>query len=269
MAHAEAFNLVHRRIARREQGPPTNRSPGTSRERFCCTDAFHRIPRATRVQQRTVASAENSDMVLGLNFDLLDQLSFYGAYHRHPVNKAIHLVFVPCIIWSALVWMAGYVPEAAEGVSLAGAFRAIGVPRFLASAAVPNLGALALIAYSAYYVALEPIAGTSWFVMCGLPMWLSASWFESAVGWDAAWRWALALHVLAWYAQIHPGHVVFEKRRPALLDSLAQSLVLAPLFVWMEVLFACGYRPGLRSDVDRWVKRSLAEERERGGAKDD
>ena len=104
-------------------------------------------------------------MVLGLNFDLLDQLSFYGAYHRHPVNKAIHLVFVPCIIWSALVWMAGYVPEAAEGVSLAGAFRAIGVPRFLASAAVPNLGALALIAYSAYYVALEPIAGTSWFVM--------------------------------------------------------------------------------------------------------
>ena len=41
---------------------------------------------------------------------------------------------------------------AAEGVSLAGAFRAIGVPRFLASAAVPNLGALTLIAYSAYYV---------------------------------------------------------------------------------------------------------------------
>ena len=121
LAHAEAFNLAHRRIARRKQGPRTNRSPGTSRERFCCTDAFHRIPRATRVQQRTVASAENSDMVLGLNFDLLDQLSFYGAYHRHPVNKAIHLVFVPCIIWSALVWMAGYVPEAAEGVSLAGA----------------------------------------------------------------------------------------------------------------------------------------------------
>ena len=266
MAHAEAFNLIHRRIARREQGPPTNRSPGTSRERFCCAPKLsigYPAPPA-------FGNARCSDMVLGLglNFDLLDQLSFYGAYHRHPVNKAIHLVFVPCIIWSALVWMAGYVPEAAEGVSLAGAFRAIGVPRFLASAAVPNLGALALIAYSAYYVALEPIAGTSWFVMCGLPMWLSASWFESAVGWDAAWRWALALHVLAWYAQIHPGHVVFEKRRPALLDSLAQSLVLAPLFVWMEVLFACGYRPGLRSDVDRRVKRAV-EERERGGAKDD
>ena len=76
------------------------------------------------------------------------------------------------------------------------------------------------------------------------------------------------MHLLAWYAQLHPGHVVFEKCRPALLDSLAQSLVLAPLFVWMEVMFACGYRPGLRSDVDRRVKRAV-EERERGGAKDD
>jgi|TARA_B100000482_G_C12506071_1_gene258548 uncharacterized membrane protein YGL010W len=203
-------------------------------------------------------------MVLGLNFDLLDQLSFYGAYHRHPVNKAIHLVFVPLIVWSALVWMAGYVPKGLEDASLAGAFRLIPVVRwcgldFLVAAAVPNLGALALLAYSAYYVALEPIAGTSWFVMCGVPLWLTASWFESAAGWDVAWKWALALHLLAWYAQIHPGHVVFEKKRPALLDSLAQSLVLAPLFVWMEVLFACGYRPGLRHNVNQRVKRAVEE----------
>lgn len=47
---------------------------------------------------------------------------------------------------------------------------------------------------------------------------------------------------------------VFEKRRPALLDSLFQSLVLAPLFVWMELLFACGYRPGLLTDVRRRVE---------------
>jgi uncharacterized membrane protein YGL010W len=38
----------------------------------------------------------------------------------------------------------------------------------------------------------------------------------------------------------NPGHLVFEKRRPAILESLFQSLVLAPLFVWMELLFACG-----------------------------
>ena len=174
-------------------------------------------------------------MVLGLNFDLLDQLSFYGAYHRHPVNKAIHLVFVPLIVWSALVWMAGYVPKGLEDASLAGAFRLIPVVR---------------------WCGLDLLVAA---VMCGVPLWLTASWFESAAGWDVAWKWALALHLLAWYAQIHPGHVVFEKKRPALLDSLAQSLVLAPLFVWMEVLFACGYRPGLRHNVNQRVKRAVEE----------
>ena len=53
-----------------------------------------------------------------------------------------------------------------------------------------------------------------------------------------------------------------------LVQCILPLLVLAPLFVWMEVMFACGYRPGLRSDIDRRVKRAV-EERERGGAKDD
>jgi uncharacterized membrane protein YGL010W len=36
---------------------------------------------------------------------LLDQLEFYAQYHRNPVNKAIHFVFVPTIFWTALVWL--------------------------------------------------------------------------------------------------------------------------------------------------------------------
>jgi hypothetical protein len=38
---------------------------------------------------------------------------------------------------------------------------------------------------------------------------------------NAGW-WALAVQVVSWYMQIHPGHAVFEGRKPALLDSLAQ-----------------------------------------------
>jgi uncharacterized membrane protein YGL010W len=66
-----------------------------------------------------------------------------------------------------------------------------------------------------------------------------------------AWRLAVGLHVLAWYMQIHPGHGVFEKRKPALLDSLVQAFALAPLFVHMEVLFWCGYRPKLQADLKK------------------
>ena len=44
---------------------------------------------------------------------------------------------------------------------------------------------------------------------------------------------------------------MFEKRKPALLDSLVQAFALAPLFVHMEVMFWCGYRPNLQISVNQ------------------
>jgi uncharacterized membrane protein YGL010W len=74
---------------------------------------------------------------------------------------------------------------------------------------------------------------------------------------SAAW-WALGVQVVSWYMQIHPGHAVFEGRKPALLDSLAQAFALAPLFVWFELLFLLGYRPRLRDEVEKRVERDVA-----------
>lgn len=45
----------------------------------------------------------------GLDFNLVDQLVFYGSYHTRGWNQAIHFVFVPLIMWSAAVWLA-YAP---------------------------------------------------------------------------------------------------------------------------------------------------------------
>ena len=42
--------------------------------------------------------------MLGFSFDLLDQLTFYGSYHRNRWNQLIHFVFVPVILWSVAVW---------------------------------------------------------------------------------------------------------------------------------------------------------------------
>jgi 2-hydroxy fatty acid dioxygenase len=64
--------------------------------------------------------------------------------------------------------------------------------------------------------------------------------------------WALALHVICWLAQFL-GHGVFEGRAPALLDNLVQAFFLAPFFVWMEILFYLGYRPELKSRLDKAV----------------
>ena len=69
---------------------------------------------------------------------------------------------------------------------------------------------------------------------------------------SAAW-YAGLVHVFCWYMQLHPGHGVFEGRKTALLDSVLQAFLDAPLFVWYEVAFACGYDPALKQQLDASV----------------
>ena len=58
------------------------------------------------------------------------------------------------------------------------------------------------------------------------------------------------MFVLSWLLQFY-GHGVHEGRAPALLDNLLGAVVLAPLFVFIEVLFCFGYRP----ELQRWLKK--------------
>ena len=67
-------------------------------------------------------------------------------------------------------------------------------------------------------------------------------------------RYAGVIHIFCWYMQLHPGHGVFEGRKPALLDSVLQAFLDAPLFVWYEVAFACGYDPSLKEQLDAAVE---------------
>jgi len=58
------------------------------------------------------------------------------------------------------------------------------------------------------------------------------------------------------------GHGVFEGRKPALFDNLAQSLLMAPFFVFLEVLFKFGYRPELQKRIEARVKIAIADAKE-------
>jgi uncharacterized membrane protein YGL010W len=85
-----------------------------------------------------------------------------------------------------------------------------------------------------YYTLLAGFTGfTGGLLLLAMNLWAHA--FVQSYG-LLAWQPALAVHILSWYMQIHPGHGVFEGRKPALMDSFVQSLVTAPLFVWFEVL---------------------------------
>ena len=67
---------------------------------------------------------------------------------------------------------------------------------------------------------------------------------------------AIGLHIFSWIAQFL-GHGIFEGRAPALLDNLVQAVFLAPFFVWLEVLFAFGYRPELKARLDSAIQRDI------------
>eukprot|EP01025_Chloroclados_australasicus_P052103 TRINITY_DN6063_c1_g1_i1.p1 TRINITY_DN6063_c1_g1~~TRINITY_DN6063_c1_g1_i1.p1 ORF type:complete len:200 (-),score=4.20 TRINITY_DN6063_c1_g1_i1:507-1073(-) len=180
--------------------------------------------------------------MLGFNFDLLDQLTFYGAYHNNKWNQIIHFFFVPMIMWSVLVWMA-YTGQLYSSTPL----NTIGIEL--------NLSLIFCVIYFGYYLTLDFFAGLSWSICIGLPLQITATSFCQQV--EGAWMWALCAHVLGWYAQIHPGHIILEKRRPALLDSFFQSVVLAPLFVWMELLFLFGYKPQLHKELSKRVNTDI------------
>jgi uncharacterized membrane protein YGL010W len=129
------------------------------------------------------------------------------------------------------------------------------IPSFLTIPNLPpNLGTLGAIGYASFYVLLEPVAGS--LVAPIIIAWTAFANHLTATTPDPTNKIALAGFIFAWIAQF-VGHGKFEGRAPALLDNLVQALVLAPFFVWMELLFKLGYRPELRSRVEKAVEKEI------------
>ena len=178
------------------------------------------------------------------------ELGFYGAYHSDPWNQLIHFVFVPCIWWSICVFLC-YAPLPvlpAVGLGSIGGHEL-------------TWGTLQLCVYVAFYISLDVVAGAITSALL-LGFYLQAS---SAVAGERAraaaaagkggkkkmtwFKFAFILHALAWYMQIHPGHKVFEGVKPALLDSFGQALGVAPMFAFLEGVWAAGALPDMKARV--------------------
>ncbi|KAL1302454.1 hypothetical protein AAFC00_002846 [Neodothiora populina] len=174
--------------------------------------------------------------------NLEKQLQFYGQYHHNPVNVAIHITCVPTILMTSFLFCTN-TPSLPIPDSL------------LISNLSPNLGTMVALTYATLYILMEPVAG-------GLlaPLLLGgtayANHLTSTYGMTAN-CWALGIFAFSWIAQF-VGHGVFERRAPALLDNLVQALFLAPFFVWLEVLFWLGYRPELKSRLDKAVAQEIS-----------
>ncbi|KLE35766.1 DUF962 domain-containing protein [Aurantiacibacter luteus] len=156
---------------------------------------------------------------------LTETLASYGEYHRDHRNVATHALGIPLIVLavevllSRPVWTLG-------GLVL--------TPAIVGSA----LAAL-------WYLRLDIRVGL---LMSGLLSLFCAAGHWIAQISTAAWLGGgVALFVVGWALQFLGHH--YEGRKPAFLDDL-RSLLVGPLFVVCEGLFALGLMPSLRRQVE-------------------
>lgn len=162
---------------------------------------------------------------------IVDQMCFYEAYHRHPLNKATHFIGIPSIIFSILVPLSWIRVEAAGW---------------------PITASMALVAAVMVYYVLLSVPLAAGMLVFILPA-LYAAHQVAALSYAAGAAIFLVFFIGGWIFQLI-GHGVFEHRRPALTDNLFQ-MIIGPLFLVAEVFFALGYRPNLHRRIQEASRR--------------
>ena len=149
---------------------------------------------------------------------LLDE---YGESHLNPVNKAIHWVCVPVIVWTvvALIWSIPFPWRIGQGI----------VPL--------NWAVIALIAAQIYYFRLSRRLGLGLMLYNLAMLWLTAA-VEANSPWPL-WQVALVVFVLAWIGQFI-GHLV-EGKRPSFFKDV-QFLLIGPAWLLAFLYRTAGYR---------------------------
>lgn len=179
---------------------------------------------------------------------LAQHMAVYAAYHRDPVNRAIHFVMVPAIVWSLLVAL-NTVP-----VCIGCASYSDGSTTSSFAVADLTLGVLASGVLLLWYLRLDFRIGL---VSVAVFTLLHAASYAllDATGTTNALAVAGGVFVASWAFQFL-GHGVWEKRRPALADNLFQVFV-APAFLVAETAFGLGLRKDLHAEVRARMQEHL------------
>lgn len=155
------------------------------------------------------------------------QYTFYTFYHSNRTNRLIHTLTVPLLIISTLAIL--------SRVSL--------------PPPINSLNILILFLYFAYYLILSPVIA-SFFSPFLLLYHLITRALLSYLSPSAVLPFALTLHFASWVAQF-VGHFAYEHRSPALFNSTIHAFLAAPLVIWLEVVFACGFLKSTKARLTR------------------
>lgn len=150
---------------------------------------------------------------------------------------------------SIFPYVQDHFPLVAAYLSQGGSIIASVLPAQIFQYAQLNLAAVFMGSYWLYYSVLDATAA-----LMLAPIWYGL-WYGSTLlarTHPDATKIAIGIKALGWISQFY-GHGVHEGRAPALIDNLLGAVVLAPFFVFLEVIFHFGYRPELQKELKNEV----------------
>ena len=163
-------------------------------------------------------------------------LTQYAEYHRDRRNIATHFVGVPMIVFGVATLLAR--------------------PGFMMGDAFVSAAAIAAVLSVAWY-----LTRGEWLVGAAVSAWVAGLVVLAhgvADGSVARWlAWGLGSFVVGWVIQFI-GHY-WEGRKPAFVDDVI-GLMVGPLFITAEALFALGLCRPLHADIARHAGPTLLRE---------
>lgn len=155
----------------------------------------------------------------------VEHLSTYAKYHRDPRNILTHLVGVPMIVFAVIVLLSR--------------------PNFVVLDYTLSPAVLGYLIAMAFYLRLNLTFGLIMAILMGSGVYIASIvaslsfsiWLISGAG----------LFILGWIIQFVGHH--YEGKKPAFVDDLV-GLLIGPLFVTAEVLFALGLFTSLKEQIE-------------------
>jgi len=135
-----------------------------------------------------------------MNARLSKLLSTYADYHRHPLNRAVHKIGIPLIVFHVVAMLDWVLLGHVAGFEV-------------------TLAHLAFVGVIGWYFTLHAR------LACLMAVWYGLCF---PLGWYAPWSVIYGAAIIGWGIQF-VGHIVWEKRSPALFTNLLQALV-GPLY---------------------------------------
>ncbi|MGB3726607.1 MAG: Mpo1-like protein [Glaciecola sp.] len=156
----------------------------------------------------------------------IQQLSTYAKYHRDPRNIVTHLFGVPIIVFAVIVLLSKPTLFELAGIAITPAI-------------------LAFLVTSLFYLRLHAGFGAIMIVLMGAGLYGGALVAQmSTTVWLAS---GLVMFIGGWAIQFLGHH--YEGKKPAFVDDLV-GLLIGPLFVTAEILFALGCFTTLKKQIE-------------------